>query len=198
MNRYEILMLATPAITGDEASTIEKGLEGIIKKGKGEVISFERWGKCRLAYPVKKHDYGIYYLTRFESPTDKGLFGNIKTAFAVKYNDVIMRHVVVRLQPGESLEYNRPHTVEDIPTRDVDSFLRENKMEGLLSTNSDKKVTAETAIVEAAAPSEVKTEEVVAKEAVIEPLETLDTVADARIEDKKEATETDSDTEGVV
>lgn len=140
MNRYEILMLATPVITKDEASTIEKGLEAIIKQSKGEVISFERWGKCRLAYPVKKNDYGIYFLTRFEAHSDSSVFKDLKTAFSVKYNDAIMRHIVVKLDAKQSLEYKRPQTVEDVPTRDVDSFLRENKMEGLLSSvPGDKK-----------------------------------------------------------
>ncbi len=139
MNRYEILMLAVPAITGDEATNLEKGLADIIKKGKGEVLSFERWGKCRLAYPVRKNDYGVYFLTRFDVETDKVVFEEIKTAFTVKFNDMIMRHVLVRLEPGQTLEYRRPQSVEDAPARDVDSFLRDNNMEGLRSSGSDRK-----------------------------------------------------------
>lgn len=142
MNRYEILMLATPQITQDEASNLEKGITSIVKAGKGEVLSFEKWGKCRLAYPVKNHDYGIYYLTRFEINKDPKIFKEIKTAFAVRYNDSIMRYVIVKLEADQTLEYKRPHTVEDIPTRDVDSFLRENKMEGLIKSGdkpADKK-----------------------------------------------------------
>lgn len=134
MNRYEILILTAPEITGDEAATLEKGLTDIIKNGKGEVISFEKWGKCRLAYPVRRSEYGIYFLTRFEASSDKALFTELKTIFAVKYNELVMRHVVVKLDHGQTLEYKRPQTVEDMPTRDVDSFLRENKMEGLISS----------------------------------------------------------------
>ena len=148
MNRYEILMLATPAITQDEASNVEKGIENIIKKAKGEVISFERWGKCRLAYPVKKNDYGIYFLTRFELEENKAAFTELKTAFAVRFNEIVMRHVVVKLDEKQSLEYRRPQTVEDIPTRDVDSFLRENKMEGLIKkdeSSAPKEATQEAA-----------------------------------------------------
>ncbi|NBP14723.1 30S ribosomal protein S6 [bacterium] len=132
MNRYEILMLATPAITQDEASNVEKGIQEIVKEVKGSVISFERWGKFRLAYPVKKNDYGIYFLTRFEVPTTQPVLETIKTAFTVKYNEIVMRHVVVKLDTKQSLEYKRPQSVEDAPVaRDVDSFLRENNMEGL-------------------------------------------------------------------
>ena len=139
MNRYEILMLAVPAITGDEATNLEKGLTDIVKKNKGEVLSFERWGKCRLAYPVRKNEYGVYFLTRFDVETDKAFFEEIKTAFTVRFNDMIMRHVLVRLEPGQTLEYRRPQSVEDAPARDVDSFLRDNNMEGLRSSGSDRK-----------------------------------------------------------
>jgi small subunit ribosomal protein S6 len=125
-------MLANPAITQDEASNVEKGIQELVKEVKGSVISFERWGKFRLAYPVKKNDYGIYFLTRFEVPTAQTVLETIKTAFAVKYNEIVMRHVVVRLDEKQSLEYKRPQSVEDAPVaRDVDSFLRENNMEGL-------------------------------------------------------------------
>lgn len=154
MTRYEILMLATPAITQDEAGAIEKNLEGMIKKAKGEVISFERWGKCRLSYPVRHNDYGVYFLTRFEVEKNAQLFEEIKTAFAVKHNEIVMRHVLVKLDEEQSLEYRRPQTVEDAPTRDVDSFLRENKMEGLIS--SDKKTAAP--VKEEAVATEAKPE----------------------------------------
>jgi len=130
-------MLATPAITQDEASNVEKGIQELVKEAKGSVISFERWGKFRLAYPVKKNDYGIYFLTRFEVPTAQTVLETIKTAFAVKYNEIVMRHVVVRLDEKQSLEYKRPQSVEDAPVaRDVDSFLRENNMEGLRGSGS--------------------------------------------------------------
>lgn len=136
-------MLATPQITQDEANAVQKGIEALVKEAKGEVISFEKWGKCRLAYPVNKHDYGIYYLTRFEVDKNPKLFKEIKTAFAVKYNDSIMRHVVVKLEAGQALEYRRPQTVEEAPTRDVDSFLRENKMEGLIKSGDKSANKAE-------------------------------------------------------
>lgn len=161
MNRYEILMLATPHITQDEAANVEKGIEDIVKKAKGGVISFERWGKCRLAYPVKKHDYGIYFLTRFELPQDQEAFKELKSVFAVKYNEVIMRHVLVKLDAQQSLEYRRPQTVEDVPTtRDVDSFLRENKMESLLSSkqgaDASVKASVEVEQEESAADEEAR------------------------------------------
>ncbi len=159
MLRYEILMLSVPEITGDETKQLEDRLEKTIEKFKGAVISFERWGKFRLAYPINKNDYGVYFLIRFETETSANeLLDELKAIFAVKLNDIVMRHMVSKLDPDASLAYQRPQSLEDTPARDVDSFLRENKMEGLLSL--DKKKKAESPRVEK------KSEEVVVEEKV--------------------------------
>ena len=139
MTRYEMLLLTIPGITEDEMATFEKHYEKLVKESKGSVISFEKWGKCRLAYPVNKHDYGIYFLTRFEMEAPQVFFKEMKLALDVKYHELIMRHTTVKLDPKQSLTYERPDTVESIQTRNVDQFLKDNKMEGLLSSRHDTK-----------------------------------------------------------
>lgn len=139
MVRYETLFLAVPEITKDEAALIEKQLDQKVKAAKGATISFERWGKYKLAYPVRDNDYGVYFLSRFEVSEDKSgeLVKELRDLFKLKFTDVVMRDIVSRLT-SESLAYVKPESLEEIPTRDVDSFLRENKMEGLLSSVSSK------------------------------------------------------------
>lgn len=144
MLRYEILMLSVPEITQDEAKQLEDRLEKVISQYKGNVISFERWGKYRLAYPVKKNDYGVYFLMRFEiasNPTS--LLEELKTIFAVKLNDIVMRYLVSKLDATESLIYQRPQSLEDAPARDVDTFLREHKVEGLSSRDGRRHFRSE-------------------------------------------------------
>jgi small subunit ribosomal protein S6 len=138
MLRYEALLLAVPEITADEASTLETQLDKTIQDLKGTMLSFERWGKYTLAYPVRKYDYGVYFLTRFEVglETKDQLLEALRTLFAVKYNELVMRHVIVRLDSNASLEYNRPESLEEVPTRDVETFLKENKMTGFLGKSS--------------------------------------------------------------
>jgi small subunit ribosomal protein S6 len=154
MLRYEILMLSVPEITGDEVKQLEDRLEKTIEKFKGAVISFERWGKFRLAYPIKKNDYGVYFLIRFEIETKPSeLLEELKAIFAVKLNDVVMRHIISKLDVDASLAYQRPQSLEDTPAHDVDSFLRENKMEGLLSLDNKKRSDERPA-------KEVKVEEI--------------------------------------
>ena len=67
MLRYEALMLAVPEITQDEVKNLESQFEGAVSGSKGAMLSFERWGKYRLAYPVKKNEYGVFFLARCET-----------------------------------------------------------------------------------------------------------------------------------
>jgi small subunit ribosomal protein S6 len=156
MIRYEILLLAVPHITQEEEKNLEKGLDALVRQYKGSIISVDRWGKCRLAYSILKNDYGVYILVRFElEKVEQELLAEIKQLLAVKYNEIIMRHTVVRLAPGQKLEYKRPLSVEETPTRNVDSFMRENKMEGLISLDEesamDRNETADDKFEEATA-----------------------------------------------
>lgn len=135
VSRYEVLMLTAPEITADEAKTIETQFDRVIKEAKGTVISFERWGKYKLAYPIRGNDYGVYFLARFE--TDSATVESVRSLLALKFYELIMRHMIIQLDPKQSLEYQKPLSLEDAPTsRDVNTFLKENRMEGLISSDS--------------------------------------------------------------
>lgn len=168
MVRYEVLMLSVPEITQDEAKTIESQLDRAVKGSKGTMISFERWGKYRLSYPIAKNDYGIYFLARFEVAESAEVLNELKTVFTVKLNDIVMRNMVSRLDVEGSLVYARPQSLEEAPVRDVDKFLRENKMQGLIKRDRHAprtQTSREAAPAEKSAPAEKTAEaEVVATE----------------------------------
>lgn len=124
MTCYEALLLAIPEVTQDEIQRLESQLTNVIRSQGGAVISFEKWGKYRLAYPVNKNDYGIYFLTRFEIEEASGkLIEEIKSILKVKLQDIVARSIIVKLEPGQSLEYQRPQSLEEAPAREMGSFL---------------------------------------------------------------------------
>lgn len=152
--RYELLLLATPEITKDEATDLEKQIDRCIKKADASMISFERWGKYRLAYLVQKHEYGVYFLTRFEGIPDKmaGLLSDIRSLLKLKLGSIVMRDILTLLPLDRSLAYQRPESLEEAPSQDVDSFLRKNKMNGLLTsvhTPSDESFNLDSDTMEA-------------------------------------------------
>lgn len=135
-NRYEALMLTVPEITADEAKTIEQQFDRLIADKKGSMVSFEKWGKYRLAYPVKKNEYGVYFLARFEAqPT---LVNEVKNLLEVKLHEIIMRSIMTKLEANQSLVYHRPQSLEETPTREVGSFLKESKMEDVDTENGQE------------------------------------------------------------
>jgi len=140
MFRYEVLYLTVPEITKDESEAIKAHFTKVIRAHKGTMTSFDRWGKYRLAYPVNKNEYGVYFLTRFEVEGDQkeALLAAIKEIFVFKFNTLIPKHIVERLDIEASLEYRRPDSLEDNP-QDVDTFLKRNEMEGLIKKGPGRK-----------------------------------------------------------
>src|SRR5688572_8941519 len=115
MFRYEILFLTVPEITKDESEAIKAHFTKVIRAHKGSMVSFDRWGKYRLSYPVGKNEYGVYFLTRFEVEADQkeALLVAIKEIFVFKFNTLIPKHIIERLDPKAALEYRRPDSLED-------------------------------------------------------------------------------------
>jgi small subunit ribosomal protein S6 len=127
MVRYEVLILTIPEVTEDEIKGIESQVQGILRGAKGTLVSFERWGKYRLCFPVKKNEYGVYFLVRFELPGEsKNVLDEVKTLINVKFFDIIMRSMFSVLDSKQSLVYQRPTSLEEAPRREG-SFLRPSK-----------------------------------------------------------------------
>lgn len=120
MMRYEVLFLTVPTITSDEAAAIETQCTALVKEHKAFLISFERWGKFYLAYQVRKKDYGVYFLVRFEVEDNakQPLLDALKTFFAVKQNELVMRYVVTALGENGALEYHRPESLDSMSSRE--------------------------------------------------------------------------------
>lgn len=136
MVRYETLMLAVPEITESEISAIENTFSKIVKDAKGKMVSWEKWGKYLLAYPVNKHTYGVYVLARFEIPVEAKTAVNeeIKSIFSIKYNTIVSRYMTSVLSSTTGWEYKRPTPLDETP-KNVSEFLKENKMEGLVKND---------------------------------------------------------------
>ena len=147
MLRYETLILAHTQITADELSMLENHFEQMASDGKGKVLSFDKWGKYRLAYPVKKNDYGVYILARYEMPDGSTTSSskNLTDFFKVKCNEIVMRHVTIKLDDDAPLNYARPEPVDGARSGNLDTFLKENKMESFLGDvkGSEKKKETE-------------------------------------------------------
>lgn len=113
MVRYETLILAHPSIEEDKIAFIEQHFNQLCTKFDGKVLSFDRWGKLSLSYPVKHQDYGVYILVRTEFSRLSGqhILEDLKQFFQMRCSDLILRYLHKRLEDEQSLEYQKPDAV---------------------------------------------------------------------------------------
>ncbi len=91
MREYETVFVLHPQV--DDAG-IEKQIEEIRKTvtgGQGEVTGVYKWGRRKLAYPIRKVNEGFYTLVRFRCGAD--VLHELDRRY--KLNESILRHLTV-------------------------------------------------------------------------------------------------------
>src|SRR3954471_16455133 len=94
-NVYECMfLLDTNKVAGDTAAAT-KQLHGILERSAAEVLASRQWDERRLAYPIKGHKKGLYYLTYFR--TEGKHLIDIERDYAL--NEMILRSLVLKIDP---------------------------------------------------------------------------------------------------
>lgn len=137
MIQYETLILAIPEITLDESKQLEKQLDALWQKAAVGKISFERWGKYRLAQPVNKNNYGVYFLARYEvDPSRKSeILAEMADYLTLKASELVMRFMTSVIDTRKGLEYAKPLPLDEA-VRDIDKFLKDNKLDSMVSKSA--------------------------------------------------------------
>ncbi len=99
MLQYETVFIADSAYTDEEIDELVKGYEQVITSAKGKMIKVEKWGKRRLAYPIRRSEEGFYVLMTIECPPS--LVKELDRRY--RMNDRILRHIVVRVESEAQL-----------------------------------------------------------------------------------------------
>ncbi len=94
MRQYETTFVIDSQLKGAEIDEIIKRFERFISVNGGEVLEVQRWGKKRLAYEIKKRQYGYYVHIRFATAK-----GSIVRALEREYqlNEAILRYLTIVL-----------------------------------------------------------------------------------------------------
>src|SRR6188472_1927072 len=92
---YECMfLLDTNKVAGDVPGAA-KQLHAILEKNSAEVLASRPWDERRLAYPVKGHKKGLYYLTYFRSE-GKSL---VPIEHDIALNEMILRSQILKIDP---------------------------------------------------------------------------------------------------
>jgi len=92
MHKYETVLVFQADLDEAALNTAVETVETLIKNN-GEVTKIDRWGKRKLAYPIRKQFEGYYVYMTFDGEPSE--IANIKRTLG--YNEQILRYIIVRL-----------------------------------------------------------------------------------------------------
>jgi len=89
---YELVFIVSPEVVDESLEAAVEGVSQFVTSKGGTVSEVERWGKKKLAYPLKRFLEVNYVLTRFKmSPVwSKELEANLQIS------EDILRHLLIR------------------------------------------------------------------------------------------------------
>ncbi|MEI8072963.1 MAG: 30S ribosomal protein S6 [Candidatus Saccharibacteria bacterium] len=90
MKNYEIAVVLHPDLEIDLENTTKK-VEKIITDQSGKINKKDNWGKRKLAYTIKKQDWGIYVIYEIEIDPTKVRAINDK----LRITEEVMRYLIV-------------------------------------------------------------------------------------------------------
>lgn len=114
MREYETIFVLEPEL---EQGSVEEQITRvckIIEERGGEVHDIQRWGRRRLAYPIKKKSDGIYTFVRFGG--DNRVLTELEHRY--KLNESMLRHLTVMCETPPAVE---PETAEADKAADADA-----------------------------------------------------------------------------
>jgi small subunit ribosomal protein S6 len=89
-----MFLLDTNKVAGDVPAAAQQ-LHGILERNNAEILASRPWDERRLAYPIKNHKKGLFYLTYFRTE-GKNLI-NIERDCAL--NELILRQLMLKIDP---------------------------------------------------------------------------------------------------
>ncbi|HOA20963.1 MAG TPA: 30S ribosomal protein S6 [Anaerolineaceae bacterium] len=92
MHTYELVYILQADLDEATLNGLVETVENLIKSTNGEILKVDRWGKRRLAYPIRKLTEGYYVFVTFK--LDPVEVANIRRTLG--YNEQILRSIVVR------------------------------------------------------------------------------------------------------
>lgn len=91
MNQYEIAVLYHPDLEID-LDKAETKVKKIITDNGGKVVVQDNWGKRKLAYQIKKHEYAVYVFYTVELPAESVR----KVESILNITDEVIRFLITR------------------------------------------------------------------------------------------------------
>lgn len=91
MREYELVFIVTPEFDETATADIVEKVKAWITESGGSIESFEEWGRQKLAYLIRNHKEGQYYL--FNIKLDPSAVNTLERNFRLQ--ESILRFLII-------------------------------------------------------------------------------------------------------
>ena len=92
MKKYEFMYILFPTLTEEERNATILSVEETFKAAGANILSTDKWGERKLAYPIKKQLRGNYYVSTLEVEGTELV--NVQKKLNI--NEQMMRYIIVK------------------------------------------------------------------------------------------------------
>jgi len=92
LREYELVVVLSPELGDEDVPTAFDKISQFVAGRGGEVTEVNRWGRRKLAYPIRRHQEGSYVVSqvKLDPQTAAELEANLRIS------EDVLRHLLVR------------------------------------------------------------------------------------------------------
>ncbi len=94
LNDYELIFILRPDLTEDKLEADVENVRKFITSREGVITDTLKWGKRRLAYPIKHFNEGVY--TFIKCQMKPGTNKELETSLRI--SEDVLRHLIVKVE----------------------------------------------------------------------------------------------------
>lgn len=110
MRQYETAFLIAPDLSEEETEKIISQMAVVVSQKKGKMIKEDRWGKRKLAYPIKRFEEAFYVFFHYEG--DTSIPFELERRF--KQTETILRFLTIKIE----VEEKAPRKKKPVPKKE--------------------------------------------------------------------------------
>ncbi|MBS3818286.1 30S ribosomal protein S6 [bacterium] len=110
MRYYETAFLVAPNLPEEDREKFINQMSQWVSQNKGKMIKVEKWGKKKMAYPIKKFNEAFYVFFLYEGEPDIPV--ELERRF--KHSESVIRYLTVKKEPTE-VEEEKKKSKEESP-----------------------------------------------------------------------------------
>ena len=130
---YEAVFITAADLNSEEQAELLDRVRGFISRFEGQICREYFWGRRKLAYPIKKKDYGIYHLWYLSG--DGAMLEELERQFG--YSEQVIRAQIIKVEDWESAAAKFESLVELKPAEEA------SEEEGVKEDNDSDAVETE-------------------------------------------------------